>query len=60
VTCQPTAALTSTFVRSIEKAVAMPAHHRIGTIDDVEHVVFLMHENRAFDHYFGTMRGVRG
>lgn len=55
-----TAALTSTFVRSIEKAAAMPAHHRSGTIDDVEHVVFLMQENRAFDHYFGTLRGVRG
>jgi phospholipase C len=26
----------------------------------VKHVVFLMQENRSFDHYFGTMRGVRG
>lgn len=26
----------------------------------VEHVVFLMMENRSFDHYFGTYRGVRG
>ncbi|HEY6474655.1 MAG TPA: alkaline phosphatase family protein [Acidimicrobiales bacterium] len=26
----------------------------------VEHVVFLMKENRSFDHYFGTYRGVRG
>jgi len=26
----------------------------------VEHVVFLMHENRSFDHYFGTYPGVRG
>ncbi|KAF8576244.1 non-hemolytic phospholipase C precursor [Ramaria rubella] len=31
-----------------------------GTIQDVEHVVLFMQENRAFDHYFGTMRGVRG
>ncbi len=31
-----------------------------GSIDDVEHVVVLMQENRSFDHYFGTMRGVRG
>jgi phospholipase C len=54
------AALTSTFAKSIEKAVAVPAHHRTGTIEDVEHVVFLMQENRAFDHYFGTLRGVRG
>ena len=26
----------------------------------VEHVVFLMMENRSFDHFFGTMSGVRG
>ncbi|HUO48060.1 MAG TPA: alkaline phosphatase family protein [Acidimicrobiales bacterium] len=26
----------------------------------VEHVVFLMMENRSFDHYFGTYPGVRG
>ncbi|WP_406288810.1 phosphocholine-specific phospholipase C [Embleya sp. NBC_00896] len=31
-----------------------------GTLDDVEHVVILMQENRSFDHYFGTLRGVRG
>jgi phospholipase C len=27
---------------------------------DIEHVVILMQENRSFDHYFGTMAGVRG
>jgi len=26
----------------------------------VEHVVFLMNENRSFDHYYGTYPGVRG
>jgi len=26
----------------------------------VEHVVFLMQENRSFDHYYGSMKGVRG
>jgi phospholipase C len=31
-----------------------------GRLDDVQHVVVLMQENRSFDHYFGTMRGVRG
>ena len=31
-----------------------------GTIMDVGHIVILMQENRSFDHYFGTMRGVRG
>jgi phospholipase C len=29
-------------------------------ITDVEHVVILMQENRSFDHYFGTLQGVRG
>lgn len=33
---------------------------RAGSIMDVEHVVILMQENRSFDHYFGTLRGVRG
>ncbi|MFE1775469.1 phosphocholine-specific phospholipase C [Streptomyces sp. NPDC059008] len=31
-----------------------------GTIADVQHVVVLMQENRSFDHYFGTLKGVRG
>ncbi|MGD0066438.1 MAG: phospholipase C, phosphocholine-specific [Streptosporangiaceae bacterium] len=31
-----------------------------GTISDVKHVVILMQENRSFDHYFGTLRGIRG
>ncbi|HEV7610007.1 MAG TPA: phospholipase C, phosphocholine-specific [Steroidobacteraceae bacterium] len=53
-------AVTSSFMESIAKAAAIPAFSRSGTIDDVKHVVFLMQENRAFDHYFGTMRGVRG
>jgi phospholipase C len=31
-----------------------------GSLSDIEHFVFLMQENRSFDHYFGTMSGVRG
>jgi phospholipase C len=31
-----------------------------GGLGDIEHFVFLMMENRSFDHYFGTMSGVRG
>jgi len=53
-------ALAATFPASIRKALAIPAHHRTGTIADVEHIVILMQENRSFDHYFGTLRGVRG
>ncbi len=44
----------------IRQALAIPAHNRHGSIEDIEHIVVLMQENRAFDHYFGTMRGVRG
>jgi len=29
-------------------------------LSDIEHVVIMMQENRSFDHYFGTLRGVRG
>jgi len=45
---------------SIRKAMAIPAKKTTGTIRDVEHVVIFMQENRAFDHYFGTLNGVRG
>ncbi|MFF8946759.1 phosphocholine-specific phospholipase C [Streptomyces sp. NPDC014864] len=45
---------------SIERAAALPANHRTGSIEDVEHIVVLMQENRSFDHYFGTLGGVRG
>ena len=31
-----------------------------GTIQDVQHVVILMQENRSFDHYFGSLKGVHG
>ncbi|MEU2777987.1 alkaline phosphatase family protein, partial [Streptomyces sp. NPDC007162] len=45
---------------SVQRAAALPANHRTGSIQDVEHIVVLMQENRSFDHYFGTLRGVRG
>ena len=42
----------------VKSALAsMPAP---GKLSDVEHVVFLIQENRSFDHYFGTLPGVRG
>lgn len=31
-----------------------------GTLQDLEHIVIFMQENRAFDHYYGTLKGVRG
>ena len=45
---------------SIARAVSIAPEVETGTIMDVRHVVILMQENRGFDHYFGTMRGVRG
>ncbi|MFT4248347.1 MAG: phospholipase C, phosphocholine-specific [Pseudomonas sp.] len=45
---------------SIGRALALPAASRTGTLADMEHVVIFMQENRSFDHYFGTLRGVRG
>ncbi|WP_256251490.1 alkaline phosphatase family protein, partial [Burkholderia ubonensis] len=48
------------FPPAIRKALAMPAASRTRSIQDVEHVVIFMQENRSFDHYFGGLRGVRG
>ena len=45
---------------SIARALAIPANRSSRTLEDVEHIVVLMQENRSFDHYFGVMRGVRG
>ena len=54
-----TAAL-SAFPPAIAKALSIAANNRTGTIQDVEHIVCFMQENRPFDHYFGSMPGVRG
>lgn len=44
---------------TIQRALAIdPAPG--STYLDAEHVVFLMQENRSFDHCFGTLKGVRG
>ena len=47
-------------LNSKPKAGSPPPENRTGTIQDVAHIVILMQENRSFDHYFGTLRGVRG
>ncbi|MCK9689006.1 phosphocholine-specific phospholipase C [Scleromatobacter humisilvae] len=54
-----TAAL-SAFPPAIARALAIAANDRTGTLEDVEHIVCFMQENRSFDHYFGSMAGVRG
>ena len=54
------AGAAAAFTPAIARALAVPADRRTGTLQDVAHVVILTQENRSFDHYFGTMRGVRG
>src|SRR5581483_1209503 len=41
-------------------AQALAASPKHGTLKDIEHVVIFIQENRSFDHYFGTLSGVRG
>ncbi|KAK9474796.1 phosphoesterase family-domain-containing protein [Dipodascopsis tothii] len=45
---------------TIAVALAAAQLAAASSLADVKHVVYLMQENRAFDHYFGTMAGVRG
>ncbi len=37
-----------------------PSQSPTGDLRDIKHVVVVMQENRSFDHYFGSMKGVRG
>ncbi|GEP96921.1 hypothetical protein CCY01nite_31810 [Chitinophaga cymbidii] len=51
--------LANMLPETIQRALAInPAPG--STYLDAEHVVFLMQENRSFDHCFGTLKGVRG
>ncbi|MFD7985140.1 phosphocholine-specific phospholipase C [Kitasatospora indigofera] len=43
---------------NLRNALALEAP--AGGLGAIEHVVILMQENRSFDHYYGTLRGVRG
>src|SRR5690349_10083345 len=54
------AAALSVLPPNLRAVLADPLRGGTGTIKDVEHVVIFMQENRSFDHYFGTLRGVRG
>lgn len=51
--------LGPTLLGSVQRAFAIePAAG--STFWDAKHVVFLMQENRSFDHAFGSLQGVRG
>ena len=45
---------------NLRKMMAATPRDLRGRLSDIEHIVILMQENRSFDHYFGTMPGVRG
>jgi phospholipase C len=53
------ATLPNVIPMSIQKAMAISADPGT-TFYDAEHIVFLMQENRSFDHMFGKIKGVRG
>jgi len=53
------AGMANTLPSSVLKAMAINAEPG-STFYDAEHIVFLMQENRSFDHMFGKMKGVRG
>ena len=44
--------------RALGESLAHPEHR--ARLSDIKHIVILMQENRSFDHYYGTMPGVRG
>jgi phospholipase C len=53
------AAATTLLPLNVQKLMAQTPK-RAGSLKDIKHVVLLMQENRSFDHYFGTLAGVRG
>ena len=44
---------------NVRRALAQEPVRR-ASFKDIKHVVLLMQENRSFDHYYGTLAGVRG
>jgi phospholipase C len=53
-------ALASYLPASVRKAMAASDPSAGFDPSQVKHIVLLMQENRSFDHYFGTLSGVRG
>jgi phospholipase C len=50
------AALAAPYLDWMPASAASPP----SKLSDIDHIVILMQENRSFDHYFGTLSGVRG
>ena len=45
---------------NVRREIVTTPPSRCASLRDIRHVVLLMQENRSFDHYFGTLAGVRG
>jgi len=58
-TAKAIAAAAALMPPNVQKALAQETSRR-GSFRDIKHVVMLMQENRSFDHYYGTLSGVRG
>ncbi len=53
------AAASALMPPNVRRALASQAPQS-ASLRSIQHVVVLMQENRSFDHYFGTMAGIRG
>lgn len=53
------AGVVSTLPTAMQQALA-DVGDKPGSLSQIEHVIVFMQENRSFDTYFGTLRGVRG
>ncbi|MCH7400277.1 phosphocholine-specific phospholipase C [Belliella kenyensis] len=51
--------VSSPLIAAIQKAYDIQSNPG-SSFYDAEHIVFLMQENRSFDHCFGSLKGVRG
>ncbi|HTS31950.1 MAG TPA: alkaline phosphatase family protein [Bryobacteraceae bacterium] len=54
------AAAASTLMPPNVRRMLAQTPTRRGSLRNIKHIVLLMQENRSFDHYFGTLAGVRG
>jgi phospholipase C len=52
-------AMTDEQARLVDRVTAASSASD-ASLSDVKHIVILTQENRSFDHYFGTLSGVRG
>ena len=59
-TASPTGTATPTTAPATANTKKPKPAKLTGTITDAKHIVILMQENRSFDHYYGTLSGVRG